>query len=77
MCGVNSIPITAGSTALNAVFLDPEIWVKQLGYRYEETIQDALTGEWYTEDTRAAMLRRNPPGWSWSTRCRNGDGSTG
>lgn len=33
-------PYAAGSTVLNAVFLEPEVWVKQLGYKYEETIQE-------------------------------------
>jgi N-acyl-D-glutamate deacylase len=53
-------PYAAGSTALNAVFLEPEVWVDQLGYRYEETIQDALTGEFYTRESRAAMIEREP-----------------
>ncbi len=53
-------PYAAGSTALNAVFLEPEVWVKQLGYKYEETIQDALTGEWYTQESRAEMLKKEP-----------------
>lgn len=53
-------PYNAGSTALNAVFLEPEVWEKQLGYKYEETIQDALTGEWYTEASRRAMLEKEP-----------------
>ena len=51
-------PYAAGSTALNAVFLEPEVWVKQLGYKYEETIQDALTGEWYTQESRAEMKKK-------------------
>lgn len=53
-------PYAAGSTALNAVFLEPEIWVDQLGYEYETTIQDALTGEWYTRESRAEMIAREP-----------------
>jgi cytosine/adenosine deaminase-related metal-dependent hydrolase len=53
-------PYAAGSTALNAVFLAPEVWVDQLGYRYEDTIQDALTGEFYTRETRAEMLQTEP-----------------
>ncbi|MDU8946679.1 amidohydrolase family protein [Ovoidimarina sediminis] len=53
-------PYAAGSTALNAVFLEPEIWVDQLGYKYEETIQDALTGEWYTQESRTEMMAREP-----------------
>ncbi len=53
-------PYAAGSTALNAVFLEPEVWVDQLGYKYEETIQDALTGEFYTQESRAEMIRTQP-----------------
>ncbi|HUU25097.1 MAG TPA: amidohydrolase family protein [Methyloceanibacter sp.] len=53
-------PYAAGSTALNAVFLEPEVWVDQLGYEYETTIQDALTGEWYTRESRAEMIAREP-----------------
>lgn len=53
-------PYAAGSTAINAVFLEPDVWVKQLGYKYEETIQDALTGEYYTEKTRAEMIKKEP-----------------
>jgi len=53
-------PYAAGSTALNAVFLEPEVWVKTLGYKYEETLQDVATGEFYTEKTRAEMLKKEP-----------------
>jgi len=53
-------PYTAGSTALNAVFLEPEVWVKTLGHKYEDTIQDVETGEFYTEQTRAEMLKKQP-----------------
>ncbi len=53
-------PYAAGSTALNAVFLEPEVWVDQLGYKYEETIQDALTGEFYTAESRAEMVQKEP-----------------
>jgi len=53
-------PYAAGSTALNAVFLEPEVWVKQLGYKYEETIQDVETGEFYTEQSRAEMIKKEP-----------------
>jgi len=53
-------PYAAGSTALNAVFLEPEVWVDQLGYKYEETIQDVATGEWYTQQTREEMLKKEP-----------------
>jgi N-acyl-D-glutamate deacylase len=53
-------PYAAGSTALNAVFLEPEVWVDQLGYKYEETIQDVATLEWYTQQTREEMLKKEP-----------------
>ena len=53
-------PYAAGSTALNAVFLEPEVWVKQLGYKYEDTLQDVATGEWYTQKSREEMLKKDP-----------------
>ena len=53
-------PYAAGSTALNAVFLEPEVWVDTLGYKYEDTIQDVATGEWYTQETREQMIAKEP-----------------
>ena len=53
-------PYNAGSTALNAVFLEPEVWVKTLGNKYEETIQDVATGEFYTRESREEMLKKEP-----------------
>lgn len=53
-------PYAAGSTALNAVFLEHEVWVKQLGYKYEETLQDVATGKFYTRETREEMLKKEP-----------------
>jgi cytosine/adenosine deaminase-related metal-dependent hydrolase len=53
-------PYHGGSTALNAVFLEPEVWVKALGHKYEETIQDVATGEFYTQKTREEMLKKEP-----------------
>lgn len=53
-------PYAAGSTALNAVFLEPEMWVDTLGYKYEETLQDVLTGEFYTQKSREEMLKKQP-----------------
>ncbi|MBX7433690.1 hypothetical protein JDV09_16460, partial [Mycobacterium sp. Y57] len=53
-------PYAAGSTALNAVFLEPEMWVETLGHRYEDTIQDVATGEWYTQQSREEMLEKEP-----------------
>jgi N-acyl-D-glutamate deacylase len=53
-------PYAAGSTALNAVFLAPEIWEGTLGYKYQETIQDVATGEWYTPEKREEVLKKDP-----------------
>ncbi|MEZ5199672.1 MAG: hypothetical protein R2764_25810, partial [Bacteroidales bacterium] len=53
-------PYNAGMTVLNAVFLDADVWVKQLGYKYEETLQDVETGEFYTEESRNEMLKKEP-----------------
>ena len=53
-------PYAAGSTALNAVFLEPEVWVKALGNKYEETVQDVATGEFYTQKSREEMLKKEP-----------------
>jgi len=53
-------PYHAGSTALNAVFLEPEVWVKALGNKYEETLQDTETGKFYTQKTREEMLKKDP-----------------
>ena len=53
-------PYNAGSTALNAVFLEPEVWVKALGNKYEETVQDVATLEFYTQESREEMLKKDP-----------------
>ena len=53
-------PYNAGSTALNAVFLEPEVWVKALGNKYEKTVQDVETGEFYTQEKREEMLKKQP-----------------
>ncbi|HBN6296488.1 TPA: aminoacylase [Vibrio parahaemolyticus] len=53
-------PYAAGSTTLNAVFLTPENWVDKLGHRYEDTLADAETGEFYTRETYEAGLKKNP-----------------
>lgn len=53
-------PYAAGSTALNAVFLDPAIWEKQLGYKLNETVQDVETGEYYTAEKRQEMIKKEP-----------------
>ncbi len=53
-------PYAAGSTALNAEFLEPDVWVKKLGHKYEDTLQDVETGKFYTEQTRTEMLKKQP-----------------
>jgi N-acyl-D-glutamate deacylase len=53
-------PYAAGSTALNAVFLEPQMWVDTMGYKYEDTIQDVATGEWYTQKSREEMIKKEP-----------------
>ena len=53
-------PYIAGCTALNAVFLDEKTWIDELGYKYEETLQDAVTGEYYTAESRQAMIKKEP-----------------
>ena len=53
-------PYAAGSTTLNAVFLSPENWVEKLGHKYEETLQDVETGEFYTLETYQKALKENP-----------------
>ncbi|SCY69753.1 amidohydrolase family protein [Desulfoluna spongiiphila] len=53
-------PYRAGSTALNAVFLEPDVWVEKLGNKYEETIMDVETGEFYTRRSRADMIKKEP-----------------
>jgi len=53
-------PYAAGSTTLNAVFLKPENWVEKLGHRYEDTMADAETGEFYTQESYEAGLKKNP-----------------
>ena len=53
-------PYAAGSTTLNAVFLKPENWVEKLGHRYEDTMADAETGKFYTQESYEAGLKKNP-----------------
>lgn len=53
-------PYNAGSTALNAVFLEPEVWVEALGNRYEDTIQDVETGKFFTQEWREELLKTEP-----------------
>jgi hypothetical protein len=36
------------------------VWVKALGHKYEDTSQDVEIGKFYTEQTRAEMLKKQP-----------------
>lgn len=53
-------PYAAGQTNINAVFLEPEIWVDQLGHTYEETMVDPVTGKFLNRAERDALLARDP-----------------
>lgn len=53
-------PYAAGSTTINAEFLVPEVWVDQLGNRYEDTMLDPVTNEYYTLDTYKATVASEP-----------------
>lgn len=53
-------PYAAGQTTINAAFVRPENWVEKLGHKYEETMQDPLTGEFYTYDKYQKVLAEAP-----------------
>ncbi|WP_234221941.1 aminoacylase [Ruegeria pomeroyi] len=53
-------PYAAGSTALNAVFLKPENWVDRLGHSYEDTLQDPVTGDFYTLESYNKAVEETP-----------------
>jgi cytosine/adenosine deaminase-related metal-dependent hydrolase len=53
-------PYAAGQTTINAAFVRPENWVTKLGNRYEETMQDPLTGEFYTLEKYQSVLAEAP-----------------
>lgn len=53
-------PYAAGSTALNAVFLKPENWVERLGHSYEDTLQDPVTGNFYTLESYSEGVKETP-----------------
>lgn len=64
-------PYAAGSTSLNAVFFRPEIFVEELGNRYEDSLFDPITQTFYTresyerrvaeEPTRPVIVYKMPP----------------
>jgi len=53
-------PYAAGSTTLNASFLEPKSWVDQLGNRYEDTLQDPVTGDFYTLEKYKSDVASDP-----------------
>ena len=53
-------PYAAGQTTINASFARPESWVENLGNRYEDTMQDPLTGEFYTQERYEQVLAEAP-----------------
>jgi hypothetical protein len=53
-------PYAAGSTALNAVFIKPENWVDRLGHRFEDTLQDPITGDYFTQTSYETTLESDP-----------------
>ena len=53
-------PYAAGSTTINAEFIAPSVWVEQLGHKYEDTMQDPITGEFFTLETYKETLAKNP-----------------
>lgn len=53
-------PYAAGQTTINASFARPETWIEMLGNRYEETMQDPLTGDFYTLEKYEEVLEKSP-----------------
>ncbi|MDW4547739.1 aminoacylase [Defluviimonas sp. D31] len=53
-------PYAAGSTTINAEFLAPDVWLDQLGHKYEDTLLDPVTGEYYTTETYKATVASEP-----------------
>lgn len=53
-------PYSAGATTLNAGFMQPENWVDRLGHKYEDTVQDPITGDFYTTASFEQALQDDP-----------------
>jgi N-acyl-D-glutamate deacylase len=53
-------PYAAGSTTINAEFLVPEVWIDKMGNRYEDTMLDPVTNEYYTLETYKATVASDP-----------------
>ncbi len=53
-------PYAAGQTTINAAFARPENWVEKLGNKYEKTMQDPATQEFYTLEKYKKVLAEAP-----------------
>ena len=53
-------PYAAGSTTINASFLEPKSWIDGFGRRYEDTMLDPVTGKYYTLETYKATVASEP-----------------
>jgi len=53
-------PYAAGSTTINASFLEPKSWIDGMGHRYEDTMLDPVTGKYYTLETYKATVASEP-----------------
>lgn len=53
-------PYAAGQTTINAAFLRPENWVDKLGHPYEKTLQNPITGKYYTLQTYKETVAKAP-----------------
>ena len=53
-------PYAAGSTTINAEFLEPKSWIDGFGKRYEDTMLDPVTGKYYTLETYKKTVASEP-----------------
>lgn len=53
-------PFTAGSTAIGADFLRPELWEQANGYKYEETMYDPALDKFYSKKEYQDMVAKEP-----------------
>jgi N-acyl-D-glutamate deacylase len=53
-------PYAAGSTTIAAAFLTPAEWVEKRGYKYEDTIYDPIDDKYLTNETYAALMKKEP-----------------
>ena len=53
-------PYAAGSTTINAEFLEPESWIDGFGKRYEDTMLNPETNEFYTLETYKETVASDP-----------------